>query len=149
MHYAASHAKHMMLVAAGGATGATARYLLDGLAVQVLGNAFPFGTIIVNLLGSFVLGVPGVLSRGCRRSPIEHEVSGFLADEPEALRGYAQRLLEDRELAHRMGEEARQAVARLFPADKFAQGFRRAIHKAQRKWRKIAQTSSRRREARV
>ncbi len=46
-----------MLVAAGGATGATARYLLDGLAEQVMGSAFPFGTFIVNLLGSFVLGV--------------------------------------------------------------------------------------------
>ncbi len=48
-----------------------------------------------------------------------------------------------------MGEAARQAVARLFPADKFAHGFRRAIHKAQRKWRKVSQVSGRRREARA
>ena len=100
------------------------------------------------VLEAMASGLP-ILGNRHPTSPIEHEVSGFLADEPEALRAYAQRLLEDRELAHRMGDAARQAVARLFPAAKFAQGFRRAIHKAQRKWRKIGQTSSRRRQARA
>ncbi len=43
-------------VALGGAVGATARYLVVMLAAQAFGTAFPFGTMVVNLLGSFVMG---------------------------------------------------------------------------------------------
>jgi CrcB protein len=40
-----------------GGTGAIARFLLDGTIAGRLGRAFPYGTLVVNLLGSFVLGV--------------------------------------------------------------------------------------------
>ena len=40
----------------GGAVGTGARYLLSGLALAALGTAFPWGTLAVNLLGSFLLG---------------------------------------------------------------------------------------------
>ena len=40
----------------GGAVGTGARYLLSGLALAALGTAFPWGTLGVNLLGSFLLG---------------------------------------------------------------------------------------------
>ena len=49
--------KQLLMVAAGGAAGATARYLVYVLAGQFLGTGFPFGTIIVNIVGSFVMGV--------------------------------------------------------------------------------------------
>ena len=45
-----------LYIALGGALGASARYLLSGLAYQVLGGLFPWGTFLVNLLGSFALG---------------------------------------------------------------------------------------------
>lgn len=45
------------MVAAGGAAGATARYLVYVLAGQFLGTGFPFGTLIVNIVGSFIMGV--------------------------------------------------------------------------------------------
>jgi CrcB protein len=48
-----------VLVAIGlvGGVGAIARFLLDGAVAGGLGRDFPYGTLAVNLLGSFVLGV--------------------------------------------------------------------------------------------
>jgi CrcB protein len=40
-----------------GGAGAIARFLLDGAIAGRLGRAFPYGTLTVNVLGSFVLGV--------------------------------------------------------------------------------------------
>jgi CrcB protein len=39
-----------------GGMGAMARFLLDGAVAGAVGRDFPFGTLAVNLLGSFVLG---------------------------------------------------------------------------------------------
>ncbi|MDP5135369.1 fluoride efflux transporter CrcB [Rheinheimera baltica] len=44
-------------VAIGGAVGACLRYATNELALNVFGKAFPFGTLVVNILGSFVLGL--------------------------------------------------------------------------------------------
>ncbi len=49
--------KQLLAVAAGGAAGAVARYLVSVLASQFLGTGFPFGTLIVNIVGSFIMGV--------------------------------------------------------------------------------------------
>ena len=46
----------LALVGAGGALGAIARYLVNRLAVEWLGPHFPYGTMFINLSGSFVLG---------------------------------------------------------------------------------------------
>jgi CrcB protein len=40
----------------GSALGGGARYFLSGLAAQNIGETFPFGTLIVNVSGSFVIG---------------------------------------------------------------------------------------------
>lgn len=45
-----------MLVGVGGALGALARYLVANLLAQWLGPQFPFGTFVVNVSGSFVIG---------------------------------------------------------------------------------------------
>jgi CrcB protein len=47
----------LLIVAGGGALGAGARYLVYIAAAHVLGGGFPFGTLIVNILGSFIMGV--------------------------------------------------------------------------------------------
>jgi CrcB protein len=47
----------LVLVALGGAAGATARYLVDQWISQRAGGAFPWGTLAVNLSGSLVLGL--------------------------------------------------------------------------------------------
>ena len=49
--------KELLTVAAGGAVGAVARYLVYILAARLLGSGFPFGTLIVNVVGSFCMGV--------------------------------------------------------------------------------------------
>jgi CrcB protein len=43
-------------VAIGGALGSMARYWLSGAVDSSVGETFPWGTLIVNVLGSFVIG---------------------------------------------------------------------------------------------
>ena len=45
----------LLLVCLGGAIGSGARYLTALWAASAMGPAFPFGTLIVNLLGSFLI----------------------------------------------------------------------------------------------
>jgi fluoride exporter len=43
-------------IAIGSALGAMARYGCSGLAARLIGETFPWGTISVNVLGSFIIG---------------------------------------------------------------------------------------------
>jgi len=43
-------------ICAAGAVGTGARYLMSGWALAVLGAGFPYGTLAVNVLGSFAIG---------------------------------------------------------------------------------------------
>lgn len=45
-----------ILVALAGAVGAPLRYVVDTLVSDRVDGAFPFGTLVVNVSGSFVLG---------------------------------------------------------------------------------------------
>jgi fluoride exporter len=47
----------LLQVALGGALGASARYLTSVGAARLFGAGFPWGTVIVNVLGSFLMGV--------------------------------------------------------------------------------------------
>ena len=46
---------HFILICAGGALGTGGRYLVSTWALKLLGPAFPYGTLAVNLLGSFLV----------------------------------------------------------------------------------------------
>jgi CrcB protein len=48
-------------VALGGALGASLRYLLAAMTHGLLGHAFPYGTLLVNVLGSLLVGYLVVL----------------------------------------------------------------------------------------
>ncbi|MFQ5466715.1 MAG: fluoride efflux transporter CrcB [Kiloniellaceae bacterium] len=48
--------KAVLIVAGGGALGAATRYLVYVAAGHLLGAGFPFGTLIVNVVGSFAMG---------------------------------------------------------------------------------------------
>ena len=48
--------QQLALVMAGGALGAAGRFWLSGILLRQLGNGFPWGTLAVNLLGSFLAG---------------------------------------------------------------------------------------------
>jgi fluoride exporter len=45
------------MIAAGGALGAIARYVLGGLVQEWAGTRFPYGTLVVNISGCLVMGV--------------------------------------------------------------------------------------------
>ena len=45
-----------LYVAVGGAIGSVARFWLTALVAEILGPQFPWGTILINVLGSFVIG---------------------------------------------------------------------------------------------
>jgi CrcB protein len=51
----------LVLIAAGGAAGAVARYLLDLAVLDRFGGAFPLGILLVNLSGSFAVGLLAAL----------------------------------------------------------------------------------------
>ncbi|WP_425052892.1 fluoride efflux transporter CrcB [Psychromarinibacter sp. S121] len=47
----------LSMVALGGAVGASGRYLTGLAAIRLIGPGFPWGTLIVNVVGSFLMGV--------------------------------------------------------------------------------------------
>ncbi len=51
------HLVHLLLVAGGGAIGAGGRHLVNQAALKILGPGFPWGTLIVNVVGSLVMGL--------------------------------------------------------------------------------------------
>lgn len=46
-----------LIISLGAVLGANARYWLGGWAAEKFGAAFPYGTLIINLSGSFILGI--------------------------------------------------------------------------------------------
>ena len=46
----------LALICLGGALGTGIRYVTALLAAEWLGTAFPYGTLLVNLVGSFIIG---------------------------------------------------------------------------------------------
>lgn len=47
----------ILLVAAGGAVGSVCRYLVGVWALRLMGPSFPWGTVTVNIVGSFAIGM--------------------------------------------------------------------------------------------
>nr|WP_221237081.1 fluoride efflux transporter CrcB [Roseospira goensis] len=47
----------LFVVAAGGAVGAVARYLVTSAVPRWLGHGFPWGTLVVNIAGSLLMGL--------------------------------------------------------------------------------------------
>ncbi|NOY92580.1 MAG: glycosyltransferase family 4 protein [Deltaproteobacteria bacterium] len=60
-------------------------------------------------------------------TPVEDGISGYVSDDPAALREAARRLLADPELAGRLGDAAREAVAERFPMRAFVEAWREQI----------------------
>lgn len=52
----------LLLVLAGGALGSAARYLVAASMADRLGPAFPWGTLTVNIAGSFLIGLIATLA---------------------------------------------------------------------------------------
>ncbi|MCW3173952.1 fluoride efflux transporter CrcB [Shewanella subflava] len=67
---------NILFVALGGSIGAVLRYLMSIFMIQVFGSSFPFGTLLVNVLGSFLMGIVYALGQLSHLSP---EVKSFVA----------------------------------------------------------------------
>ena len=69
-----------LLVAIAGAAGLVSRYAVGLAGQRVLGDRFPYGTLAVNLLGCFLIGVVMVLAEARQLDPRVRValVGGFL-----------------------------------------------------------------------
>jgi len=49
--------KSLMFIAVGGALGAMMRFMSQAMVYEYFGRSFPFGTLFVNVTGSFLMGL--------------------------------------------------------------------------------------------
>ena len=47
----------LLLLLSGGALGTFARYVVSGLPYKYFNSVFPWGTLLVNVLGAFIIGI--------------------------------------------------------------------------------------------
>ena len=52
----------VFLLGIGGALGALSRFLLSGWAHKTMGSNFPYGTLLINIAGCFLLGLLGTMA---------------------------------------------------------------------------------------
>ncbi|MBB5373155.1 fluoride efflux transporter CrcB [Acidocella aromatica] len=65
-------------VALGGALGSVARYALGNAMTLALGASFPWGTLLINVLGSFVISCFGTIASAQGRFPLPLEARLFV-----------------------------------------------------------------------
>jgi CrcB protein len=73
----------LICVTLGSALGGSARYFLSGLVARRVGETFPWGTLVVNVSGAFLIGIFGALARDgaslfASPNPWLFAVTGFL-----------------------------------------------------------------------
>ena len=68
----------VLWVALGGALGSVARYAFSGVAVRWLGAEFPYGTLFVNVTGSFTIGLLAALVAADGRPLLGADARAFL-----------------------------------------------------------------------
>lgn len=56
MNHLANYLSNYVWIALGAVVGASARYFLNGLIARYVSSAFPYGTLLINITGSLVLG---------------------------------------------------------------------------------------------
>ncbi|MEI5679655.1 MULTISPECIES: fluoride efflux transporter CrcB [unclassified Mesorhizobium] len=68
---------HLVLVAIGGAIGTSLRHLVNLAALRLVGMTFPWGTMAINIAGSFAMGV--FVELLARRFGASNEIRLFVA----------------------------------------------------------------------
>ncbi len=68
--------KIVLAIGLGGALGAMSRHFLAHRVAQVVGHGFPWGTLVVNILGSFLMGL--LVTLLAQRYAPSQEVRAFL-----------------------------------------------------------------------
>jgi CrcB protein len=67
-----------LAVAVGGALGSMARFWLAGAIAALTSPRFPWGTLLINVLGSFVIGLVGSLTLSPARVGMHPDIRIFL-----------------------------------------------------------------------
>jgi len=67
----------VLLIALGSALGGVARYWLSGLVATRVGEVFPWGTLVVNIVGSLLIGLLAGLHDSAR-VPLSADARDFL-----------------------------------------------------------------------
>jgi CrcB protein len=67
-----------LYVAVGGALGSVARFWLANVMAVVTGTEFPWGTLLINVLGSFVISFFGALTGRWPRFAVPYEARVFV-----------------------------------------------------------------------
>ncbi len=67
-----------LVIALGGAIGSVARYWTGLAAAALWGTRFPWGTLLINVLGSFVIGWYGLISTGTGALPAPNALRLFV-----------------------------------------------------------------------
>ena len=65
-------------VALGGALGSVARYWMTNAVMVLTGPRFPWGTIVINIVGSFVIGFVAFLTTPVGRVPLSFDLRAFI-----------------------------------------------------------------------
>jgi len=65
-------------VALGGALGSVARYWMTNAVAALTGPRFPWGTIAINVIGSFIIGFAAFLTTPVGRVPISFDIRAFI-----------------------------------------------------------------------
>ena len=65
-------------VAIGGALGSVARFWLGNVVALAAGSAFPWGTLLINVVGSFVISFFSILTGGAQRFALPNEARIFV-----------------------------------------------------------------------
>ena len=65
-------------IAAGSALGGAARFWCQGLAARMIGDSFPWGTLIVNIVGSSFIGLFATLTGPAGRLPAGASIRTFV-----------------------------------------------------------------------
>lgn len=68
---------NLLLVAAGGAIGASLRHLSGVAALRIMGAGFPWGTFFVNVFGSFIMGL--FIAWMVKKTGVSNEMRLFVA----------------------------------------------------------------------
>lgn len=67
-----------LAVALGGALGSLARFWLGAVVTALTGPRFPWGTLLINILGSFIIGLVSAWTFPPARLPMTAEMRIFL-----------------------------------------------------------------------
>src|SRR5262245_968999 len=65
-------------IAAGSGLGGMARYATSGLMAAQFGSACPWGTLVINVIGSFLIGLVAALTGPEGRWPVAPDIQRFM-----------------------------------------------------------------------